>query len=147
MKNVLDYFPTLKKAAFSCIMLSAVTLLLFTSCTTPEQRLNSALAEVNRSLPQQIAPGMNIEMVSIENGIGTWVIYTILVDDEYYDIVEMDNSKEASKADIIRDLRNGDSDVKKFLRLCKKLKYGIAYKYIGAYSAYSFTIYIGSDKL
>lgn len=144
MKNNFNLLSSLKKSFLGICMIAAASALMFASCQNNDQKLLDALDEVNSTLPNEIVDGMSLESVSVEDG--AWVTYTVLVNDELYDIFEMENQKGVTKSELIKDLKNGDPDVKSFLRLCKKLKLGIAYKYVGAYSMHTFTVYIGNDN-
>lgn len=94
----------------------------------PEAALEGQIEITNMQCPMQIATGMTMTHVSIESG---YVVYNITCDETLYSISELSKNKTQLKESIIEGLNSGDPSTDMLIKLCREVKKGIAYKYIG----------------
>lgn len=110
----------------------------------PVAILEGQVEITNAQYPMQIADGMSITHVAIEND---YVVYNVVCDEEIYSIDVFNANKSQVKEEILNSFYENDPSIALFVKFCREADKGIAYKYIGDDSGNTCTIKISVSEL
>ena len=114
----------MKKTIFS-VLASVMMCMALVACSG--NALNEGLAEANKNMPMQVAQGLTVTKIVLENDC---VVYKASVDENIFDIDQMRQTQDEAREGIKNYLMT-NSSVQPLLELCRKENKGIAYEYIG----------------
>lgn len=106
--------------------------------------IENVIKYANEDLPETIDEGMILTKIVLE---GDYVVYIVSIDEDVYDINEINKKKNEIKKEIKSTLITDDSDIASFLKICKNYNKGIAYRYIGSDTHKTVTVYIEQSEI
>lgn len=111
----------------------------------PEKMLQAMLFNTKIQLPQKVDEGMTLTDVQLNDKYFTYVYQC---DESIIDFPTLRQNSALVKFSILNEIINPMDPVMKAMReLLKSTNHGMAYKYVGAKTGQSYTIYIKADEL
>lgn len=129
----------MKKSLLFTIMM-AVIAVIASSCSN--SKLEATCEAANKLCPQEIAQGMELNSIVVENGN---VVYTVNVNENIYGkefIDLLSAQKDQTKQALINELKDNE-----MVKLCKDENVGVVYHYVGVPSEKTLDIEIPASEL
>lgn len=132
---------TMKKITLLLLMVMAVVC---GSCLKQKSSdIEKAIAKERKNLPISLDKGASMTDIQLE---GNYIVYTLKCDESVLDIDALKAKKALVKESLITAFTES-SQLRSFLRICRKAKKGVAFKYVGKKSGKVCTIRVSYKEL
>lgn len=138
------------KKIFSAMIIALVAVLAIegmASCSSKQDRLDTALEQLNKMLPMNLGNGFTMEKISLD---GDELVYLVKCNENELDLDLIEQNKAELKSGTIAQLKGEKARSKDFASLldfCQEKGYKVVYRYEGSKSHKTVDIVVSPDEI